>query len=537
MPSYVIYCRKSSESEERQVLSIESQIKEVTELAGRLNIQISETLTESQSAKSPGRPVFNALMDRVYKGEVRGIVTWKLDRLARNPIDGSAVIWAVDQGKLQEIVTPSATYRNNSNDKFLMQLDLGMAKKYVDDLSDNVKRGNKTKLEKGWLPGKAPLGYLNEPRERTIVPDPERFALVRKMWDLLLQGIRPSRILEIATDEWGLNSQKGRKAGNKPLCLSGIYKIFSNPFYYGLIQRREGVFPGKHQKLITEDEYWRAQEMLGRKGKPRPQAHEFAFTGLMRCGECGCMITAEEKRNRYGHHYAYYRCTKKSTSRRCRQKYVNVKDLETEIMGYLDRIHVPAAILDMALTCAKQLCKKECEEAIAVQRSHVQALARCERKLGNLNQMRLSDLIDDEEYRFEKGRLIAERLSLEEKTKSGHTSGNDDDRIVDTLTFASVARDRFQNGSLEDKRAILTRIGSNLLLKDQKLLFQAKKPFIILENGLKAIAAEKDTLEPAGIGYVEPRIRLSFRQIQLTQAVVEDVRTFCRETRRLDAAA
>ena len=120
-------------------------------------------------------------MGRVYKGQIKGIIAWKLDRLARNPIDGSAIIWAIDQGKLEKIITPSATYCNNSNDKFVMNLDLGMAKKYVDDLSDNVKRGNKTKLEKGWLPGRAPLGYLNHPTERIIIPDPKDFS-GQKMW-------------------------------------------------------------------------------------------------------------------------------------------------------------------------------------------------------------------------------------------------------------------------------------------------------------------------------------------------------------------
>ena len=106
-----------------------------------------------------------------------------------------------------------------------MNLDLGMAKKYVDDLSDNVKRGNKTKLEKGWLPGRAPLGYLNHPTERIIVPDPERFPLVRKMWDLLLAETRPLKIRAIANNEWGFRTRKGRKTGNTPLSVAADLQI------------------------------------------------------------------------------------------------------------------------------------------------------------------------------------------------------------------------------------------------------------------------------------------------------------------------
>jgi len=182
MFQYIIYCRKSSESEERQVLSIESQIKELKELADRHNYVVSETLTESRSAKQPGRPVFDAMMETINKTAVKGIIAWKLDRLARNATDGSYLIDALEEGRIQEIITPEKTYCNTSNDKFSLLIELCMAKKYVDDLSDNVKRGNRMKLEKGWLPGLPPLGYLNEPQERTIIKDPERFSLIRKMW-------------------------------------------------------------------------------------------------------------------------------------------------------------------------------------------------------------------------------------------------------------------------------------------------------------------------------------------------------------------
>lgn len=304
---YVIYCRKSSESEERQVLSIEAQVKELRELAQRLNIPASDILTESRSAKYPGRPVFGKVMDKVSRDEVRGIICWKLDRLARNPLDGAALVWALDQGRIEEIVTPYNCLLNNSNDKFLMQLEFGMAKKYVDDLSDNVKRGNRMKLEKGWLPGRAPLGYLNEPRERTIILDAERFHIVRKIWDLLLEGVPPHQISRIATEKFGL---RGRTRVAKPVSMSTFYSLFTNPFYYGVVRRKGNFYQGRHNPMITEEEFWKAQEKLGRKGIPRPKSHTFAFTGLMRCGECGCSITAEEKVNHYGSHYTYYHCTK-----------------------------------------------------------------------------------------------------------------------------------------------------------------------------------------------------------------------------------
>jgi len=122
MPDYFIYSRKSSEAEDRQVLSIESQITELTRLAEARGLRVCEILTEARSAKEPGRAVFDGLMQRVCRGEARGIICWKLDRLARNPIDGGAVIWAMKQHGL-EIITPHQTFRQSDDTTMLSYID------------------------------------------------------------------------------------------------------------------------------------------------------------------------------------------------------------------------------------------------------------------------------------------------------------------------------------------------------------------------------------------------------------------------------
>jgi DNA invertase Pin-like site-specific DNA recombinase/thiol-disulfide isomerase/thioredoxin len=174
MPRYLLYSRKSTESEDRQVLSIDSQIAELQDLARERQLDVVAVHRESRSAKAPGREVFGQVLADVAKGRVDGLLCWKLDRLARNPVDGGALIWAFDEGKVREIVTPGRTFTNTGNDKFWMSLEFGMAKKYVDDLSENVKRGNRAKLAQGWRPGNAPIGYLNDLGTKTIVPDPDR---------------------------------------------------------------------------------------------------------------------------------------------------------------------------------------------------------------------------------------------------------------------------------------------------------------------------------------------------------------------------
>lgn len=515
------------------MLSIESQLKELKDLTERFKVPISEVLTESRSAKYPGRPVFNHLMKKVSRGEVKGVISWKLDRLARNPVDGAALVWALDQGKLEEIITPSNNLRNNSNDKFLMQIEFGMAKKYVDDLSDNVRRGLRMKLDKGWLPGRPPIGYLNEPRDRTIIPDPDRFTLVRKMWELLLQGFPPVQIHRIAAEELGLRTVIHKKYGGGPLTLSGVYRIFANPFYYGVIGRKDGVFRGSHKPMITQDEFWKAQEILGHKGKPRPKTRRFAFTGLIRCGECGGAITAEEKINRFGSHYVYYHCTKKNRTVNCSQRVIRQEALERQIIDYLEGVHVPPKLLEFALSYLNEEAEDEKQKEAEYKASNQKALNDCERRLDTLNQMRLRDLIDDDEYLKEKRALLDERMRLEQGGEDIHGNLRCTRQLAaKVFIFANESMDLFRKGSIDDKRRILQGIGSNPTLKDKKLTLGIEKPFLLLQESLKESFKENGRIEPENNCATTALIDSSSPSFPLWCTLVHDVRTFYKEKLR-----
>jgi DNA invertase Pin-like site-specific DNA recombinase len=540
MSGYFLYCRKSTEAEDRQVLSIASQIAELHALAARLGFPVVEVLTEAQSAKAPGRPVFNAMMQRLAQGEAQGVICWKLDRLARNPIDGAAVIWAIRQHRIA-IVTPSNTYCQENENTILMYLEFGMAQKYIEDLSKNVTRGLKAKAERGWLPGVAPLGYLNNrdlaQGERTIVPDPERFPLVRRMWDLMLTGrYTPPQILEIANTEWGFRTRPMRKLGGKPLSRSGIYALFTNPFYAGLFTYDGQLYQGRHEPLITLEEYDRVQALLGRPGKPRAQRHAFVFTGLLRCGACGAMITAEEKvkrqQNGNVHRYVYYHCAKRSHRTHCPQPSIEEQALAQQIDTYLTHIQLP----DAFVTWVRRYLQEAEVEAHAtsqdIRHSQQRALEACQKRLENLLTLKLSphnadgSLLSDEEFGQQKARLVAEKARLEAKLQERASQAEQwRDLTERTFVFACYARECFAHGTAEEKRQILMTVGSNLVLTNKILRIDAKKPFVILEEGLKTLRAKTPQFEPPINGSVKPQNRNVPPQNPCWCTLVDDVRT------------
>ena len=415
MPRYIIYCRKSSESEDRQVLSIESQTNELKRLAERLNLQVVEVLSESQSAKRPGRPLFNDMIKKIEQGKIDGIICWKLDRLARNPIDGGQIIWMLQKGVIKHIQTFEKSYCPEDN-VLLMNVEFGMANQYILDLSKNVKRGFRAKLEQGWRPNLAPLGYLNQTRvkgEGQIIKDPERYDLVKKMWGLMLSGrYTPPKILDIAVNKWSLKTRSG-----KPLSRSMIYRLFTQPFYSGCFEFPEGSgnwYKGIHEPMITPEEYDKVQILLGRKGNPRPKKYNFAFRGLLRCGECGAMITADEKNqiicsecrykfssnNRQGCpkcntpienmksptilKYIYYHCTKRKNPE-CSQGSIEVKKLESQIDELLSKIHISKDFRDWAIKYLKEENEKEITSRQDIISSQRRAYDGCLKRLDNRN--------------------------------------------------------------------------------------------------------------------------------------------------------
>lgn len=493
---YFLYARKSSDSEDRQVQSIESQVTKLRELARDQGLQIVKTYTEAKSAKKPGnRPVFEEVMSRIENGEADGLLCWQINRLSRNPIDSGRVSWLLQQNVLKSIQTYDRQYLPGDN-VIIFSVEAASSNQYILDLSKNVKRGLETKLNHGWLPNLPPAGYLNDRVENTIVKDPLRFPLVAKMWQMMLTGVyTPPQILKVANEEWGYLTRKSKRLGGNPLSRSGIYKIFNNIFYAGVIMSKDRQFEGKYEPMITLEEFDRVQVLMGKKGKPRPKKHAFAFTGFIRCGECGCLYTAETKKKfikKTGkvEEYTYYHCTRKKTTIDCTQrKVVPLDKLERQIEQELDSIALIPDFRTWALEVLNDNNDREIQDRTTIHENQCKTLLTTQAELDNLTKMRYRDLIDDDMFLKQRNELQTKITEL--KGKLRHT----EERAEKTFNFATYAHEAFLNGGLELKKNILMAFGINPQIKAGTLTIEPMKWFIPIKNEAPALQKEYQRLE------------------------------------------
>lgn len=521
---YIGYTRKSSEdNRERQAASLPEQIYVLEGIKVKHNLNVLKVLEESQSAHKPGRDKFNWMVEEIEKGHANAILTWHLNRLARNMIDGGKIIYLMDEEKLIEICTPSRIYKNTPEDKFMLTLEFGMSKKDSDDKSIVVERGLEKKARDGWRPGVAPQGYLNDKTTesgfRRILIDNERFPFIVKIFELFLEGTPVIEIHRLAKEEWHFTTRQKKRSGGKSLSISMIYAILSNPFYIGKYEYPVGSgkwYEGQHEKAVSEEMFNEIQVKLGKRSQYKLKHNELVYSAIMRCGFCGSGIVGENKwqcicsncklkfslthknKNKCTGcgtlienmpkpkilHYVYYRCGRKKNPL-CTQKAIRIDNLEKQIDEKLSQIEISPLFMDWAIRQIHKMNeanKNFTEDTIeGIKRAHDE----CRLKLNNLLQLKISpansdgSLLTDGQYKEQKTKLEQDLRTIEKQlslTDELMLQGNDSTNRA--FSFAARARQRFASKDTKVKRDIFMGLGLHLTLKDRIVDFDSPKYII-----------------------------------------------------------
>lgn len=360
---YCLYARKSTEAEEKQALSIDSQIKEMKQIAERENLTIVEIRKESHSAKESGqRPVFEEIVKDIDTGIFNGIITWAPDRLSRNAGDLGKLVDRMDQKKLIQIKTFGQTFTNSPSDKFLLMILCSQAKLENDNKSINVKRGMRARCEMGLWPVQPPTGY-RKPNHRLakceVEIDPERADTIRQIFEKIsYEKWSVSKVHAWLRYDLNFKTHRGFH-----LSLGNVFKIINNTFYYGRFEFPQGSgvwYEGKHKPIISKELFDETRNSI-KSQTIKSQGKEFAFTRIMKCGACGSGITADEKfkklLNGGVNRHVYYRCTK-AKDRNCKNPALNETELIESLLEMVDTLNINKVKLTAKLDVEIQKFKK-----------------------------------------------------------------------------------------------------------------------------------------------------------------------------------
>ena len=482
---YLAYCRKSTDEKDKQVLSIDQQLSELKEFAEKENLEIVDFLTEAQTAKVTGRPIFNSLIKRIEKGEVQGIISWNPDRLARNSVDGGKIIYLLDTGELQSLKFPTHWFENTPQGRFMLSIAFGQAKYYVDNLSQNVHRGLKYKIKTGVWPAKAPMGYRNDRNSKSIVVYEPEARPLKKAFELYSTG-------KYALDDIGAflfeHGMKNKYSGGQ-LNDSNLRRVLMRPFYTGYMVFRGEMFKGTHTPLISKELFDKVQIVRKQRGyyhQNKSKRYDFAFTGLIKCHYCNCSITAEHRpfffpRTNHKADYIYYHCTKKKGE--CLQKgYTREEILEVQFREIIKSLSVSQGWATQMNNFLVQDVETQKIEDKNKSVSLETEISQTEQKLDTLLEAYLDTVIDSESYIKKKNELMEKKqniVSIQKQLSSDNPNWIEGvkDFIDCAQMCAKIAR---AENNCHDLSIMAKKVGSKYFLKDRKIEFCLNFPYNLL---------------------------------------------------------
>ncbi len=481
---YFLYARKSTEDEERQIMSIEAQLTELQEFAKRENIVIAKTFIESKSAKRPGREVFNEMMLEVEKSkESVGLLAWHPDRLARNSIDGGQIIYSIDTEKITSLKFPTFWFEPTPQGLFMLQVAFGQSKYYSDNLSENVKRGIRQKLRRGEWPTKAPFGYLNNPKTRNIDPDPFKGKILTKAFQEFKTGNHTLQSLSDRLSFWGVVSSAG-----KPLVKGAIQHILTNHAYLGIITHKGESYEGTFPALVDHKTFEAVQKVLKSRAHPRKKigGHHFPFCGLFTCQECSAAITAQYAHG-HGGTYIYYRCSKKLGS--CSQKYIQEKELVSQIKTQLQTVSISDDWYTQGLARITDWEQEVKSNNTSFAQNLDIKIQETDQKLGKLVDSFLDNTLDKETYLKKKEQIIKQKSDFNQKKSDFRHKGTSWlEPMKEFWKAAYQAKKLSLSNDFHEIKSFVSQHGSNPRLGGKTVSISWTGAFQIVEQFAKSAA-------------------------------------------------
>jgi site-specific DNA recombinase len=467
-----LYARKSTDDLSRQVRSIDDQLAELRELAKQEHITIVEELVERQTAKKPGRPVFNAMLERIEKGEADGVLAWHPDRLSRNSIDAGRIIWLIDTGTIKALRFPTYFFEPSAHGKFSLSLMLSQSKYYIDNLSENIRRGQRQKVKNGIWPMVAPIGYLNDHASKTIYIDPQRGPLIRKAFELYATGEYTLDQLTDTVNTLGLITRHG-----EPLSRSQYHRLLRHPIYHGLIDYKGELYQGTHEPLIGKALFDAVGEVATEKSKPRsPKFKPYIYRGIFRCGECGRLVTTETQK---GHNYL--RCTKWKVV--CSQPFVRQEVMEQQIGTAIGEVATPDDITDWLIAEFEGERQHDHEANKTAREDIRRKIADHDEKLERLMTLYLDKALTLEEYRKTKNQLVTDREVLTSSlTAFEHNRSIPFEPALRFVNSMKQATKVATIGNPTEQRDFLRKAASNFSVRDKRLVYKFHEPWQLVAD-------------------------------------------------------
>ena len=472
----ILYARVSSKEQEASGYSIPSQLKLLQDYAQAQGLRVVHEFIDVETAKAAGRKQFDDMV-RFCRSQrqVPHLLVEKTDRLYRNFKD---YVTLEELGVVVHLVKEHEVLSKDSRShaKFIHGIKVLMAKNYIDNLSEEVKKGHLEKARQGGYPAKAPLGYRNNTITNLVEVDHEKATFVVRVFELAATG--HCSLLEIHKQvrQEGLEYHSSKTKLSK----SHVKRILENPFYTGTFQWNGELYQGKHAPLISQDLFDRVQAVLGDRRKPKYRKRSFAYGGLLLCGKCGCMVTAEIKKGRY----TYYHCTQ--SQKTCDELYYREEDLAPQFDTLVKGITIDPSIRDWLMKALKESHQDETT-------FHKDALDRLQAELKKIKN-RLDQLYVDkldgkvsEGFWLDKSRVWeTEQARLVSQIQAHQVA---DHRYYDDglklLELASKAHELYSKQPVDQKHKFLRILLSNCTLQDGTLRPTYKKPFDILARGIE----------------------------------------------------